>query len=60
MNTQAGFILKVFFLSTAISILIKYGGQLVNFNPTNSVALIVVLLPSLIIALTLGWQYMKH
>ncbi len=60
MNTQAGFILKILLLSTVISIVIKYGGQLIPLKPTTSLALITVFLPSLIIALILGWQYRKY
>jgi len=60
MNTQAGFILKILLLSTVISIVIKYGGQLIPLKATTSLALITVFLPSLIIALILGWQYRKY
>jgi hypothetical protein len=60
MNTQAGFILKILLLSTVISIVIKYGGQLIPLKATTNLALITVFLPSLIIALILGWQYRKY
>ncbi len=56
MNTQAGFIGKILFFSTIISISIKYGGQLIPLAPTNSIALTIVLLPSLVVALTLSWR----
>ena len=56
MNTQAGFISKILFFSAVISIVIKYGGQLVSFAPTNSIALTIVFLPSLLVALTLSWR----
>lgn len=56
MNAQVGFIGKIIFFSTLISLLIKYGGQLVSFSPTNSTALIIVLLPSLLVAFALGWR----
>ncbi len=59
MNTQVGFVLKILLFSTGLSILIKYGGQLIPIRPTASLALIIVLLPSLIIGLVLGWQYQK-
>ena len=59
MNTQAGFILKILLLSTGLSILIKYGGPLIPIRPTTSLALMIVLLPSLIMGLVLGWQYQK-
>ena len=60
MNNQAGFVLKILFLSTGLSLTIKYGGQLLTLNPTNKLALAIVLLPSLIMGLTLGWQYKKQ
>lgn len=57
MNIQAGFIIKILLLSTGLSFLIKYGGQQLSFEPTNTIAITVVLLPSLIIGLFLGRQY---
>ena len=60
MNTQAGFIFKVLFLSTAISLSIKYGGQYLGLKPTIATALAIVLLPSLIAGLILGWRYYRQ
>jgi hypothetical protein len=57
MNIQAGFIIKILLLSTGLSYLIKYGGQQILIKPTNSLALIIVLLPSVIIGLILGRKY---
>ncbi len=54
---QIGFIIKVLLLSTGLSYLIKYGGQQIPTQPTNSLALIIVLLPSVIMGLVLGRQY---
>ena len=59
MDTQAGFILKIILYSTGLSILLKYGGQLVAIKPTTTLVLIIVLLPSLIIGLVLGQNYQK-
>ena len=59
MDTQAGFILKIFLYSTGLSILIKYGGQLIVIEPTTTLVLIIVLLPSLIIGLILGRNYQQ-
>ncbi len=56
MNLQAGFIGKILFFSTLISILIKYIGQNLYLTPNNNIALIIVLLPSLLLALTLMWR----
>ena len=58
MDTQTlGFVLKILLLSTALSLLIKYGGQYLPLAPTTTTALIIVLAPSLLIGLILGWRY---
>lgn len=59
MNTQIGFIIKILLLSTALSVLIKYGGRYLPIQPTNAIATVIVILPSLIIGLILGWQYLN-
>ncbi len=59
MTTQAGFIGKILFFSLILSITIKYGGQLLSLSPTLAIVLTMVLLPTVIVALTLGWQYQK-
>ena len=59
MNTQARFIGKILLLSTGISYLIKYGGRYVPIQPTTLTATIIVLLPSMVIGLILGWQYLQ-
>lgn len=56
MNNQLFFVLKVIFLSTLISILIKYGGRLLPISANNYLAIIVVILPSLILALMLWFR----
>lgn len=53
MNSQLFLVLKIFLISTLISILIKYGGQLIPISPNNYLAIIVVILPSLILGLLL-------
>ncbi|MGB5637337.1 MAG: hypothetical protein WBM86_31760 [Waterburya sp.] len=59
MDTQTvGFALKILLLSTALSLLIKYGGQYLTVTPTITTVLIIVLMPSLIIGLILGWRYL--
>ncbi|MEM6610739.1 MAG: hypothetical protein AAF652_00490 [Cyanobacteria bacterium P01_C01_bin.72] len=59
MNNQAIFILKILLLSTGLSLLIKYGGAYLHLQPTSSTALTIVLMPSLVIGLILGWQYYR-
>ncbi len=60
MTTQAGFIGKILFFSLILSIMIKYGGQLLSLSPNLTIVLTMVLLPTIIVALTLGWQYQQH
>jgi hypothetical protein len=55
MKNQLGFVLKVFLLSIAISFLIKYVGP-IPIAPTSSNALIIVLLPTTIMAIALLWR----
>ncbi|MEL7008714.1 MAG: hypothetical protein AAGM29_08905 [Cyanobacteria bacterium J06588_4] len=59
MNHQIKFIAKILLLSTGLSLLIKYGGKYPPLQPTNVTALAIVLMPSLIIGLVLGWQYSR-
>ena len=57
MSTQAGFIFKILLLSMGISLSIKYGGEYLPLKPTATTASIIVLLPSLVMGLILGWRY---
>jgi hypothetical protein len=59
MNSNIGFILKIAIASFILSALIKYGGQFLSLTPTNTIALIIVLLPSVILALIFGFKYQK-
>ena len=60
MNTQAGFVLKVVVFSAILSFLIKYGGTLIPIASTTFDALIIVLLPTLILSLILGWRWQQQ
>lgn len=53
MESQAAFILKVLVLSAVLSVLIKYGGPFLKVSPTPLLLLMLVFLPSAILALTL-------
>ncbi|WP_013321198.1 hypothetical protein [Gloeothece verrucosa] len=55
-NAQIGFILKVLLLSTGLSILIKYGGPLVQIPATPINALIGISLLPLIMLIALWWR----
>ena len=54
-----GFILKIAIASLLLSELIKYGGRLLPITPTNSLVTIIVLLPSLALAIIFGWKYQQ-
>ena len=56
---QAIFILKIIAISWGLSALIKYGGKYLHLQPTTATALIIVLMPSLVIGLILGWRYYR-
>ena len=59
MSSQANLIVKILLLSTALSWLIKYGGRYLALEATTATALTIVLMPSIIIGLILGWRYSK-
>lgn len=57
MNNQTIFIFKILLFSTGLSLLIKYGGGYLHLQPTTATALTLVLTPSVVIGLVLGWRY---
>ena len=56
MNDAFVFIVKIVILSTILSLLIKYGGQLLPIAPTVNIAIATILLPSIIVAFALTWR----
>lgn len=54
---QTGFIFKVLAISAGLSILIKYGGPSLFIPPTLTNVLIVVLMPTVVMAIALGGRY---
>jgi len=50
---QTGFILKVLLISAGLSILIKYGGPILSIPATPTNALLLVLVPTLLVAIAL-------
>ncbi|GAA6617446.1 hypothetical protein [Scytonema sp. NUACC26] len=56
MQNQLGFVLKVFLLSAALSVLIKYASPSPLIPATATNALIIVLFPSLAMAGLLLWR----
>ncbi|CBN58949.1 MULTISPECIES: hypothetical protein [Kamptonema] len=59
MNTNISPILKIFSLSAALSLTIKYGGPSLSVPSSNAIALIAILTPSIILAALLGWRALK-
>lgn len=57
---QLDFIIKILIISTILSVAIKYGGRYLPISPTNAIALTIVVMPSLVIGLILGWQYLNQ
>ena len=56
MNDTVVFIVKIFILSSILSVVIKYGGQLLPIAPTGIIAIAAILLPSIIVGLALSWR----
>lgn len=56
MNSEIGFIVKVLILSTVLSVLIKYGGQMAAIAPTQVNVLLGVFLPTIVMAILLRWR----
>lgn len=56
MNDSITFVLKILIFSTVLSVLIKYGGQLLSISPTITIAIAAVLLPSIIVTIALSWR----
>ncbi len=56
MNDTIAFVVKILIYSTILSVLIKYGGQLLPISPTVIIAIAAILLPSIIIAIALTWR----
>ena len=54
---QFGFIFELLIISTALSYLIKYGGQYLSMFVTPQKALLIVLMPSVVMAITLLFRY---
>ncbi len=56
MHNQTKFILKVLVISAGLSVLIKYAGPALPVGATSINALILVFMPSLILAIALWWR----
>lgn len=60
MDNYLGFLLKVFILSLAISLLIKFIGPSLGVPPTNAIALVVVLSPTVIMGILFFWRFQNQ
>ncbi len=56
MKNNTSFIVKILLLSGGLSIAIKYGGPYLAIPATTGVVLSLIFLPSLLLALLLGWR----
>lgn len=54
---QFGFIFELLIISTGLSYLIKYGGQYLSIFVTPQKALLIVLIPSVVMAIALLLRY---
>ena len=54
---QFGFIFELLIISTALSYLIKYGGQYLSIFVIPQNALLIVLMPSIVMAIALLLRY---
>jgi hypothetical protein len=55
-----GLLFKLLVVSTGISVAVKYGGGYLPIAATNLTALILVLSPTILLALALGWRWQNH
>jgi len=54
-----GLIFKVFGVSLLLSLGIKYGGPLLSISPTLTNVLLAIWLPSVTLAIVLGWRWRR-
>lgn len=57
MENQLGLIVKLLLFSVLLSLLIKYAAPSLEIPATNINALIIVLLPTIIMAIALLWRF---
>jgi hypothetical protein len=60
MENKTGFILKIFILSAVLSAIIKYVCPYFKVPAESQLALIIVLLPSVVLAIALWWRYQQQ
>lgn len=57
MKNNLGLVVKLLVLSGLLSVLIKYLGPNLSISATDTNALIIVLLPTIIMAIALFWRF---
>ncbi|OUL27820.1 hypothetical protein BV378_08655 [Nostoc sp. RF31YmG] len=57
MENKLGLVVKVFLLSMMLSLLIKYAAPSLMIPGTDTIALVMVLLPAVIMAIALLWRF---
>lgn len=60
MENKTGFILKIFILSYVLSAMIKYGAPYLKIPAESNIVLIIVLLPTILLAIALWWRYQQQ
>jgi hypothetical protein len=56
MVDRISFIVKVLIASTILSVTIKYGGRMLEIQPTETIAIIAILSPTLVLFALLFWR----
>lgn len=56
MDSNAIYILKVFIVSGGLAVAIKYFVPFISLSPNIGIVLTLVLLPSVVLAIALGWR----
>lgn len=56
MNSSTAYILKVFLISSGLAVAIKYAAPYLSISANTGIALTSVWLPSIILAIALGWR----
>ena len=60
MEKKTEFVLKVFIASAVLSAIIKYVCPYFNVPAESQIALIIVLLPTVVLAIALWWRYQQQ
>lgn len=56
MNSDSVYVLKVLIVSGGLALAIRYAAPLLSISPSVGIVLTLVLLPSTVLAIALGWR----